>query len=751
SFSTCHFLKLKLLEKSVEVLKILENKLESMKILENKLESLKLQENQPVDGLEYLEGVFGGSIGLQEELVEIFTSTKSDTMADVNVNAPAEQVPVMAPPTGTNGQILPRIRWVPIGKSNCYLDVERSQSNPIYKITCQLDEQWFDLTKDTLRDALQITPVDTNNVFSSPPTLDALIKFVNDLGYSRVTSGFERPRAPVLQILWGIVNQAHIDYTERMWEEFTQSIHTFIEDKKNLAQHTQGKKKDTLIVILSVRFTKLIVYYLQSKNKFHPRPGSPLHLPNEEPVLGYLKFSAKGTKREVFGMPIPNDLITNDIRGEQYYNAYLEKVAKHQRYLAGEEVSDPDSPAPKPTKATKPKASKQSKPLAPKAATKKPKPAPAKPQEKKRKLVTETSEAQSLAKRSKAGKVVKKRTKKSSLQLVDEFVEEGVQENKPRICDEEANLQKAVEESLKEFHSARQGPLPPVVIREPESGKFQPLPEVQGKGKEKVSDEQVALDLLTLQTPKKKSPADQYIFQRRTSTQTEPTGHDESSSLYAELGLTDSETDSDEEVPGIDAGVQDEGQAGPNPGEQDEGQAGPNPDDAAASQPPSSHVVLAGPDLEHMNLEASDTSIQPNPEQMDEEFTTTAYPNVQENLKLPTEGEVRLEEPASSAGTLSSLQNLDKELSFTNQFLSEKSQEDEPEKTNIEAEVQSMVTVPIHQDTSSVPLMTTLVIDLTVSQPIPTAVQAPLPTLIATATATTTTTTKTLPPIPPQP
>ncbi|GKA37456.1 E-beta-farnesene synthase [Tanacetum coccineum] len=281
--------------------------------------------------------------------------------------------------------------------------------------------------------------------------------------------------------------------------------------------------------------------------------------------------------------------------------------------------------------------------------------------------------------------------------MVDEFVDEGVPENEPRIGDEEADLQKAVEESLKEFHSARQGPLPPVVIREPESRKFQPLPKVQGKGKEKVSNEQVALDLLTLQTPKKRSLADQYIFQRRTSTQTEPTGHDESSSLYVELGLIDSEMDSDEEVLRIDAGVQDEGQAGPNP------------------------------DLEHINLEASNTSLQPNPEQMDEEFTTTAYPNVQENLKLPTKGEVRLEEPTSSAGTLSSQQNLDKELSFTNQFLSEKSQEDEPEKTNIEAEVQSMVTVPIHQETSSVPLMTTPVIDLSASQPVPTAaIQAPL-------------------------
>nr|GFD01035.1 hypothetical protein [Tanacetum cinerariifolium] len=93
--------------------------------------------------------------------------------------------------------------------------------------------------------------------------------------------------------------------------------------------------------------------------------------------------------------------------------------------------------------------------------------------------------------------------------------------------------------------------------REPESGKYQPLPEVQGKGKEKVTKEQVAHDLLTLQTPKKKSPADQYIFQRRTSTPTRSSGHHESSSLYTKLGLMDSKVESDEDVPGIDAGVQD--------------------------------------------------------------------------------------------------------------------------------------------------------------------------------------------------
>nr|GEX73766.1 hypothetical protein [Tanacetum cinerariifolium] len=38
---------------------------------------------------------------------------------------------------------------------------------------------------------------------------------------------------------------------------------------------------------------------------------------------GYLKFSAKGTKREVFGMPVPGSLITADLREVSYYQEYL--------------------------------------------------------------------------------------------------------------------------------------------------------------------------------------------------------------------------------------------------------------------------------------------------------------------------------------------------------------------------------------------------------------------------------------------
>nr|GEW27699.1 hypothetical protein [Tanacetum cinerariifolium] len=45
---------------------------------------------------------------------------------------------------------------------------------------------------------------------------------------------------------------------------------------------------------------------------------------------GYLKFSAKGTKREVFAVPVPGSLITADLREVSYYQEYLANVVKHR-------------------------------------------------------------------------------------------------------------------------------------------------------------------------------------------------------------------------------------------------------------------------------------------------------------------------------------------------------------------------------------------------------------------------------------
>nr|GEV29156.1 hypothetical protein [Tanacetum cinerariifolium] len=157
---------------------------------------------------------------------------------------------------------------------------------------------------------------------------------------------------------------------------------------------------------------------------------------------------------------------------------------------------------------------------------------------------------------------------------------------------------------------------------------YQPLPEVPGKGKAKVTEEHVAHDLLSLQKPKKKSLADQYIFQRRVSEPTRSFGHDES--LYAVLGQSDNEEELEK--------------TGPDPG---------NAGDDVQSIP--SPVVHARSDRKHRDLDVADVSPQPSVEQLDEGFTAMAYLKVQENLKLTVKEQVLLEEPASSSRTLSSL------------------------------------------------------------------------------------------------
>ncbi|GJU03580.1 hypothetical protein Tco_1113918 [Tanacetum coccineum] len=320
---------------------------------------------------------------------------------------------------------------------------------------------------------------------------------------------------------------------------------------------------------------------------------------------------------------------------------------------------------------------------------------------------------------------------KCSWLVVDEFVDEGVPAAKPSLEDtEEAILQKVLQESLTDAYPTQRGPLPPVVFREPNTGKLQPLPEVPGKGKEKVGEEQAAQVLLNLQTPKKKSSAEQYILQSRSQLPTVTASREESSSLYAELGLSDSDTESDEGMPSVGRsgtqdegqagsvlGTPDEGQAGSDPGTRDKGQAGTNPDNAAESLPLPTSSVHAGPNLEHSN----------------------------ENLKLTVDEQVIPEEPVSSTGTLSSLQHLAKDFSFGDQFLNDKPSEADNEKTTADTEAESMVSITIQQDTSIIPPMTSPVIDL-VSRPESPNVHWPLPTTTITTAAPTTTTTLPLPP-----
>ncbi|GJR99832.1 hypothetical protein Tco_0316341 [Tanacetum coccineum] len=263
--------------------------------------------------------------------------------------------------------------------------------------SCQVDEQWFDLSADLLRKALAITPVNPAHPFELPPSGDTVIDFVNELGYPEPveivssirtnyvyqpwrailcllnqcltgkTSGSDKPRHPVLQMLWGIVTQTNVDHAELIWEEFTQGIQTFFSHKaSHKASLKNPKKKVTPLLIPYGRFSKVIIYYLASNNNIHRRPDSAVHHTGDDYVLGNLKFVPKGESVEVFGMAIPDPLITEAIQRSSYYPMYLKMVAENSKKTPQESASvQPTTKRATPKKPTTTTPVKQTKPAPP--------------------------------------------------------------------------------------------------------------------------------------------------------------------------------------------------------------------------------------------------------------------------------------------------------------------------------------------------------------------------------------------------
>nr|GEV92133.1 histone deacetylase 14 [Tanacetum cinerariifolium] len=629
---------------------------------------------------------------LQQRAMELLLSQYIDDMANKNVPAPA--------PIRSDDQILPFNAWVPIGKSDAIMD--------FVNVLGYSEEIYF------------VSRMAVNNLYQ---LWRAILSMINQC-LTRKTSGFDWPRYPVLQMLWGIIAPINVDYAKLMWEKFIQVIQTFLADKANLGIATKKDKKIKHHVIPYCRFTKRIIYHLGRKHNINQRSGSSFNMAEDDhylgdrvsrtvfadvsssgcadgPVdassvagvrllrndwslriiyhlgrkhninqrsgssfnmaeddhyLGNLKFVPKCKKDKVFGMQIPKELITNNIRNAPYYNSYLEMVVKHDYKITAEEGGKKKSTS-KADQSKKPATAKQPKPV----SSKQSKPAPGKQP----KLVKEKSTKPTPSKKASKG-ITKK------------------------------------------------------------------LLTVEGKGKGIATDEQVAQSLLDLNKPKKKSTRDQLFLKRHTpATEEASTGpsaqpEDDTSAntVHDTLSPTDRNMYLEEKTAEIN-----EGQAGSDPGKTPESRPPPErvlmEEDQAGPNPGQSHVALAGPD----------------PELMHDDFTATVYPQVHGSLKHPDEEHVRLENTLSSTRTLSSMKILDN-FTFGDQFIAVKSLEDEPRNANMETEVESMVTVPIPQASSFVPPLSTPVIDLTPPKHVSSTVQEPL------YTATTETTTTTLPPPP---
>nr|GEU49293.1 hypothetical protein [Tanacetum cinerariifolium] len=316
------------------------------------------------------------------------------------------------------------------------------------------------------------------------------------------------------------------------------------------------------------------------------------------------------------------------------------------------------------------------------------KPAPAKQM----KLVKEKSTKPTPSKKSSKGKVMKVRKGKRSDHLVDEADKEPLPDPEPLLDDDEYNLQRGIQMSLESF----QPPIDEVAFCKPASGVTRSLPIVEGKGKGIATNEQAALSLLDLQKPKKKI-------------------RDTPSPIDAKTGAVTENSNSEGDTEILNAGS--------DPGNTLESRPPPD-EDRVGSNPGQRHVALARPNLEPIH----------------EDFISTVYPTVHESLKHTTEEHVFFENPPSSSRTLSSMKNLDDDFTFGDHFIDDKSLKDEPGKDNVDTEVESIVTIPIHQAYLFVPPLSVPIIDLSPPKPVSPHVQGSI--FIATATTTT------LPPLP---
>ncbi|GJU85197.1 hypothetical protein Tco_1292743 [Tanacetum coccineum] len=597
-------------------------------------------------------------------------------------------------PTRTDEQIVPRSQWLIIEKSNLLFNAQKIQKNPIFQISvdilsntnffraftasanvpaiylqqfwntmkydektgvyrCQIDEQWFDLSVDLLRKALAITPVIPAQPFELPP---------------------------------GIVTQTNVDHAELIWEEFTHGIQTFFSCKaSHKASLKNPKKKVTPLLIPYGRFSKVIIYYLASNNNIHQRPNSAVHHIGDDFILGNLKFVPKGESVKVFGMEIPDPLITEAIQQSSYYHKYLEMVAENTKKTPQESASmQPATKHATPKKPTTTTPVKQSKPAP--TSTKKPS---------KQSVPQEEGDDPDL-----------ELAKKMSLEA---YQEKGEGEG------DDADMERAIKLSLDPaFLPQGRAPVGGVTIRDPVSETTPKLPEVVGKGKVIITEEQVAHSLIDLS--KKKRNTDQFILVRRDQaphdSTTRPFSQPEDDTSEKVIHESSSTSDSEQ--------TKSETEAAAPKGDKDQGEVDSSRVTSGVSIPVSTQGQ-AGSDSGKVYVSLAG----PNPEHMDDEFLATAYPKVHENLKLITDERVIEDNPESHSGSMSSMKNLEDTDNFGDQFLYDKPTEDDQEKSKVVDESDSTIPDPSHQTVTSTPLVIAPVTDF--SSPKPSSLVTPPP------------------------
>ncbi|GJX95489.1 hypothetical protein Tco_0351287 [Tanacetum coccineum] len=134
---------------------------------------------------------------------------------------------------------------VKISISNLGIALEKIQPNVIFKeLSTQrfyftMGDQVIKVNEDLLRNALNITPKDLEHPFIPPAPEKEIIRCLTGKG-----SGYDRPRLPMLQLLWGMTVTEEIGQSE---EEIVDEV------------DSEGTDEEEVVPLVKRRFTRVSI------------------------------------------------------------------------------------------------------------------------------------------------------------------------------------------------------------------------------------------------------------------------------------------------------------------------------------------------------------------------------------------------------------------------------------------------------------------------------------------------------------
>nr|GEV58642.1 hypothetical protein [Tanacetum cinerariifolium] len=164
---------------------------------------------------------------------------------------------------GSGISILLAVGTLSTGSGNLYCQWELSPSsgNALCILFPTIPRSGF----VSIGEALEITPIDQAHKFVSPPSSDAIMDFVNELGYTEVIH---------------FVSKMVVNNLYQPWRAILSMINQCLTDKTS--SPTKKDRKDKPHVIPYCQFTKLIICLFGRTYNIHQRLASLFHLAEED-------------------------------------------------------------------------------------------------------------------------------------------------------------------------------------------------------------------------------------------------------------------------------------------------------------------------------------------------------------------------------------------------------------------------------------------------------------------------------------